>query len=90
MRSGSRHPNRKLSKAKAIWFKLREGKLAVNGPLKKRKRRGKKGKMSKELKAKRSYERHLAEGGRHGSHAIRGFGTLILRPINKTAAKVTR
>lgn len=54
-----------------------------------KKRRVKKGKMSEELKSKRRYERHLAEGDRHGSHAIKGFGSFILCPINKMAARVT-
>ena len=77
-----------VSKARAVWLKLREGKLS--NKVTRRKHAKKKGKMSKELKAQRRYERHLVESQRHGSHTIRGFGTFIMRPINATAARVAR
>ena len=84
LRKYAKVPRLNLSKARAVWLQLHEGKLPNKCTHRK------KGKMSSELKARRRYERHLAENERTGSHAIRGFGTLIMRPINAIAARVTQ
>ena len=89
LRKYAKAPRLNLSKARAAWLKLHEGKLPDTNTH--RKQSHKRGKMSSALKAKRRYERHLVHKDMpHGPRAIRGFGTLVMRPINALAARVTK